>query len=257
MRSRGAIVAFVLMASVATVAGAETKFISVPAGDLTAGLESLAKQCGVDVIYPSAPLKGRATPGVAGTLEPMEAFRKLIGDAPFELKEEGGALLITQVSGAQLTQAAGVPPSPATSQSGEEPISEVEVQAARAEKLSALRAEIVKLENEFYDEYNKLNAERDFDVECTMEPPTGSHVPVRSCQPAFVTKALRDLAWNGFAPPPVMMIRLNTPGYQKNMVTLVSQHRQLLELLKERSALVERYEVVRKRKGDEKTFAWD
>jgi hypothetical protein len=54
-----------------------------------------------------------------------------------------------------------------------------------------------------------------------------------------------------------MMIRMNTPGYQKNMVALVSQHPQLLEILKERSALVERYEVVRKRKSAEKTFAWD
>ena len=65
------------------------------------------------------------------------------------------------------------------------------------------------------------------------------------------------VAWNGFAPPPVMMIRMHTPGYQKKMVALVSQHPQLLELLKERSELVERYEVVRKRKSGQKTFAWD
>lgn len=74
--------------------GADPKFVNVTAGDLTDALESLAKQCGVDVIYPSAQLRGLKTAGVRGALEPLEAFRKLLEGTPLIVTQKDGAILI-------------------------------------------------------------------------------------------------------------------------------------------------------------------
>ena len=96
MTLRSAIVAFAAMAAVAAHAMADTpKPVSVPAGELVDALETLARQCGVDVIYPSGQLKGFKTHGVSGTLETHAAFRKLLEGTPLVLKEEGGAVLIS------------------------------------------------------------------------------------------------------------------------------------------------------------------
>lgn len=87
---------FACMVSATALALADTpKPVNVPSGDLVPALESLARQCGVDVIYPSAQLKGFHTNGVSGTLEPKEAFRKLIEGTPLILKEQGDAVLIS------------------------------------------------------------------------------------------------------------------------------------------------------------------
>jgi iron complex outermembrane receptor protein len=96
MSARLTIVALACLISASALALAdEPRLVNVPAGNLIEGLESLAKQCGVDVIYPSGELKGLKTRGVSGTLEPKEAFRKLIEGTPLILKEQGNALLIT------------------------------------------------------------------------------------------------------------------------------------------------------------------
>lgn len=104
MTVRAAILAFACTASVAAYAMADTpKVVNVQAGELTDALETLAKQCGVDVIYPSSQLRGLRTQGVSGTLEVKEAFRKLIEGTPLTLKEEGGAVLITLPRGGSST----------------------------------------------------------------------------------------------------------------------------------------------------------
>jgi iron complex outermembrane receptor protein len=96
MSARLTIVALACLISASALALAdEARQVNVPAGNLIEGLESLAKQCGVDVIYPSSELKGLKTRGVSGTLEPKEAFRKLIEGTALILKEQGNALLIS------------------------------------------------------------------------------------------------------------------------------------------------------------------
>ena len=68
--------ALALSVLLATAAFAETPVaVSVPAGDLSEALELLARQYGVDVIYPSDQLKGKKTQGVVGTLEPRKPSR--------------------------------------------------------------------------------------------------------------------------------------------------------------------------------------
>ncbi len=96
MSARLTIVVLACLISASALALADNaKRVDVPAGNLIEGLESLARQCGVDVIYPSGELKGLTTRGVSGTLEPKEAFRKLIEGTPLILKEQGSAVLIS------------------------------------------------------------------------------------------------------------------------------------------------------------------
>ncbi|MEK7258556.1 MAG: hypothetical protein AAB211_02015 [Pseudomonadota bacterium] len=51
-----------------------------------------------------------------------------------------------------------------------------------------LRAEIEKIQAEFYRVFNTLNENDDFDVECQRFTPTGSNIPQLGCEPNFVSK---------------------------------------------------------------------
>lgn len=69
------------------------------------------------------------------------------------------------------------------------------VQAAEEEQINIddlsipqLRAEIEKIQAEFYRVFNQLNTEDDFDVECSKYTPTGSNIPQTGCEPRFLTK---------------------------------------------------------------------
>lgn len=90
---------FACMVSVTALAIADApRPVNVEAGDLVPAIESLAKQCGVDVIYPSSQLKGFKTHGVSGTLEPKLAFQKLLEGTSLVLKQQGAGFLIAPAS---------------------------------------------------------------------------------------------------------------------------------------------------------------
>ena len=55
--------------------------------------------------------------------------------------------------------------------------------------LSALRREVWDLEEDFYSRYNELNDDRDYDVKCFFETPTGTRVKNHVCRARFVTNA--------------------------------------------------------------------
>ena len=55
--------------------------------------------------------------------------------------------------------------------------------------LGDLRREVVKAEEDFYSVFNKLNDERDYNVRCFYESPTGTHLKNHVCRARFVTKA--------------------------------------------------------------------
>jgi hypothetical protein len=256
--------AFACMYSVGAVAIAETphektRSVSVPAGELIDALESLAKQCGVDIIYPSGELEGRRTQGLTGAFPATEAFKRLIEGTPLVVREEGGALLITRIESA---------PRQATAQGGSaDPIEEVVIEAQRA-KLSALRSEIDKLEYQFYLQYNRINADKRYDVVCRVAIPLDSHVERHVCQPAFLANAASgrplwdtgprgDLLEGGVTGSSEWYLQQNTPEYRKHMVDVVARHPELLDLLKKRSALAERYQVIRAQKFKGRFIVWD
>ena len=55
--------------------------------------------------------------------------------------------------------------------------------------LAELRREVVKAEEDFYSVFNKLNDEKDYNVRCFYESPTGTHLKNHVCRARFVTKA--------------------------------------------------------------------
>ncbi|MFC4308468.1 TonB-dependent receptor domain-containing protein [Steroidobacter flavus] len=77
------------------VTSSAPRAINVSAGNLQDALESLGKQCNVDVVYPSRELQGLHTSGVSGVMQPRAAFEKLIEGTRLVIKEQGDALLIT------------------------------------------------------------------------------------------------------------------------------------------------------------------
>lgn len=54
--------------------------------------------------------------------------------------------------------------------------------------ISELRAEIEKIQTEFYKVFNTLNEDDEFDVLCQKFTPTGSNISEIGCEPTFVTK---------------------------------------------------------------------
>lgn len=51
-----------------------------------------------------------------------------------------------------------------------------------------LRAEIEKIQDEYYKVFNRLNENDEFDIVCQKFTPTGSNIPQVGCEPTFVTK---------------------------------------------------------------------
>lgn len=90
-----AVTAAIAHFNTATALADAPRAINVSAGDLKDALETLGKQCNVDVVYPSRELQGLRTSGVSGVMEPRAAFEKLIEGTQLVIKEKGDALLIT------------------------------------------------------------------------------------------------------------------------------------------------------------------
>ena len=54
---------------------------------------------------------------------------------------------------------------------------------------SDLRKDAYKAEEDFYSVYNKLNDEKEYDVRCFYEKPTGTNIKNHVCRARFVTNA--------------------------------------------------------------------
>jgi hypothetical protein len=126
----------------------------------------------------------------------------------------------------------------------------------RYEKLSAMKKEYQQLENQFYKEYNQLNTDHQWDINCDMQAPIGSHFQTRTCTPVFVDRAMYDATWGGGSSYAVIHSKI--PTYQENMRQQVAKNPRLRELLMKCSAAAKRYESVRKEKfGGGRLFVWD
>ncbi|GJM12381.1 MAG: hypothetical protein DHS20C12_07840 [Pseudohongiella sp.] len=80
-----------------------------------------------------------------------------------------------------------------------------EVIVTPAIKRSDLRRLIVQVEEDFFDKFNELNIDEDYDILCYEYVPTMSHIPERVCEPLFMMEArgmnVSELVY-GAAPPP-------------------------------------------------------
>lgn len=110
MTLRATLVAIACLSGATAHAMADArKPVNIQPGELVDAIDTLARQCGVDVVYPTEQLKGLRTRGVSGTLETKTAFQKLLEGTPLILKEEGGSLLIALPQNTTRSSAVGTP----------------------------------------------------------------------------------------------------------------------------------------------------
>ena len=99
---------------------------------------------------------------------------------------------------------------------------------------SDLRREVFQAEEDFYAVYNKLNDDKEYDVRCFYETPTGTHQKNHVCRARFVTKAyerharrnrnnLSSVA-NQDADP---VLAEKTATYQQKLETLIATNPEL------------------------------
>lgn len=132
---------------------------------------------------------------------------------------------------------------------GAEPLPEVEIRGTRA-RLRELRDEIVRLEDKFYQRFNELNTDDQYDVHCNMEKPTGTLLKYRVCRPVFVETATSEEAkafLGGYTVTPAnMVIMAKYPDFEKAALAVINKDRDLRRLIRERDAVEARYENLRR-----------
>lgn len=146
--------------------------------------------------------------------------------------------------------------SPSPASQAEDP-AEIVVRGAR---LRDLKAAITKAEDRFYEKYNELNEEDDFDIECRVQPPLGTRIPGRSCLTRLQLEAkadfgreylqnLQDMSKFGTVeiakPPdtnPEAIWAARYDDYRANMLALLRAHPDLLALARAGETARKRYE---------------
>ena len=126
-------------------------------------------------------------------------------------------------------------------------------------KLSEVRKAITNAEDRFYARYNELNKDDDFDIECSMEAPTGTRFKARECLPKFAAARTKEdvdalfskaTAVDGgvFKPWAGAMISNRMPELKSRMMQIVKSDPELLRLLRERARLEQHYKELSEKK---------
>jgi len=164
-------------------------------------------------------------------------------------------------------------------QGSDQPLDEVLVEVNRGKLIQ----EMIKLEDRFFERYNELNTNDDFDTDCDLETRAGTRVERRYCRAVYQTRALQKEASGylyflqknnpppsgnpapGEQPPPPLLegpplpsymeIAARQKDYQENIREVVRKHPELQELLRERHELGKRYEASRGKTSSAKPAA--
>jgi hypothetical protein len=157
-----------------------------------------------------------------------------------------------------------LPAAAATPSSPKNELDEVTVNGERV-KIEAMRKQIVELEDNFYDRYNELNTNDDFDIHCIEEARTGTRFIKRSCRAVYQEQALAEEGQAAFkilqrsrekgpavsdSGPPVpasVTIERRLPEYKRNIQEVARQNPELSKLLVERARLIEKYDAALKK----------
>ena len=106
--------------------------------------------------------------------------------------------------------------------------------------LNALRREIYKAEENFFEVFNSLNQDFEYDVNCYYEVPTGTHIRRHVCRANFVVEAtsvqyveVRTRGPRYPTLPPELVIAKKKKLLRQKMEALVAEHPQLLQALSE------------------------
>jgi hypothetical protein len=142
--------------------------------------------------------------------------------------------------------------------------------ASAADKPGALRTEIVKAEDAYFALYNKLNADRQYDMICRKERATGTNFATRVCQPAYLLKANQESAsermraavsagdasgtanargsniGNPATTAPTVEMAAKDEAFRRNMIEVLQGSPELQELGRKRDELQARLDAVTK-----------
>jgi hypothetical protein len=103
-----------------------------------------------------------------------------------------------------------------------------------------LRREVYKAEENFFDLFNSLNEDFEYDVNCYYEVPTGTHLRRHVCKANFVVEAtsaqyveIRTRGPRYPTVPPELVIAKKKKILRQKMEALVAEHPELLQALTE------------------------
>lgn len=141
----------------------------------------------------------------------------------------------------------------------EEPVPELSIKSQR-ERLHTMQAELYKLEDVFFDQYNKVNDAYNYKVRCGWEQEQGHRF--HQCRPAFQTWAERDSAVDfmtngGFIVSPYNTVAIRQRDYQKHLVQVVEKNPDLLKVLQQRAELAKNFVALRAKLHAETVFTFD
>jgi hypothetical protein len=247
--------------------------VSIPQQALGSALRELAEQSGVQIIFFSEVTQGRNAPALSGTFTTEEALRTLL---------DGTGLTFNSLNERTLEVFAQSRPAVGEASDARrartELLSEIEINAQR-EKLWRMRAEMTRIEEKFFDEYNTLNTRDEFDIFCDL--PSGPGIRSRYCRPVFVTRAM---VWMGnFGSTggsadaglwatgsslvgsavghvyghPMEDQRPKWDAYEAHMLALINRSPELRAMIRDREAIEKRYKEIRKQKLKGKLFIFE
>ena len=151
----------------------------------------------------------------------------------------------------------GAAEEPITEHADEE-IEEIVVYGGRT--LVQLRLDIYRAEEDFYELYNSLNADDEFDVHCGKESKVGSHVRRWRCEATFAKTIYADSTRNfrlGYVDTYAeAQIKMKTKVLRRNMLDLVNQHANLKAALMRIPEAQQAYARERLRRCYDKLICW-
>ncbi len=119
-------------------------------------------------------------------------------------------------------------------------------------KLWQLRQKSMEVERKFYDLYNQLNKEQDFDVHCYIEAPIGTIIKERVCRVAYFENAqaveAKALLDGHSAPPADVVGQARQADFEQHFLRVVNADPRLRKLVRERESLEKKYDEERKRR---------
>jgi hypothetical protein len=190
----------------------------------------------------------------------------------------GATIFVLLMCAAGLSQAQAAQSSD-NAAAGKEELDQVIVRGG-PKALAALRDEMVRVEDSFYELYNELNSVDDYDVYCAMETSAGTALKRRACRANYQRDALAaegaahmefikkhprlKVAQSGgndrpaeeptlidsLPPPAIMDIEIRRKEYQQNVIRLSRESPELVKLLRELSDLNERYRAIQSSRGE-------
>lgn len=146
-----------------------------------------------------------------------------------------------------------------------EELDRVQVYGTKLERWE-LRQAIIEAEDRFYERYNELNTDDDFDVKCRVEARIGTRLTTRMCRPLYQEAAVQENAKQAvevrqyfqatgqLGTPPVpaeIVIMARRPDFERHMRKVVLESPELGELLHERAIAAEALEAAMRREAEE------